>query len=82
MQTPDHTKMSVPTDLTLTQRLRRIAPYFGNQRLAWGLAILATLVGAGTEPLMPALLKPLLDSGFTDGTLSLWTVPVASSACS
>jgi subfamily B ATP-binding cassette protein MsbA len=26
---------------------------------------------------MPALLKPLLDSGFTDGTLSLWMVPVA-----
>ena len=59
------------------QRLRRIAPYFGNQRLAWGLAILATLIGAGTEPLIPALLKPLLDSGFTDGTLSLWMVPVA-----
>lgn len=77
MQTPDHTKMSVPTDLTLTQRLRRIAPYFGNQRLAWVLAILATLVGAGTEPLIPALLKPLLDNGFTDGTLSLWMVPVA-----
>ncbi|MDR2326487.1 MAG: lipid A export permease/ATP-binding protein MsbA [Acidovorax sp.] len=67
--------LSTP-DLTLTQRLRRIAPYFGNQRLAWGLAILATLVGAATEPLIPALLQPLLDSGFTKGTLNLWMVPL------
>ena len=26
---------------------------------------------------MPALLKPLLDKGFTEGSLSLWMVPVA-----
>lgn len=58
------------------QRLKRLTPYFSGQRWAWALAILATLVGAATEPLMPALLKPLLDSGFTDGTLPLWTVPV------
>jgi len=78
MQTPDHTKMSTPptAELTLTQRLRRIAPYFGNQRLAWSLALLATLVGAATEPLIPALLQPLLDNGFTQGTLNLWMVPV------
>ena len=65
-----------PPQLTLMQRLRRLTPYFSGQRWAWGLAILATLVGAATEPLMPALLKPLLDSGFTKGTLALWTVPV------
>ena len=64
------------SDLTLRQRLARVAPYFGNQRLAWTLAILATLVGAATEPLIPALLQPLLDSGFTKGTLNLWMVPV------
>ena len=51
--------------------------YFGNQRLAWGLAIAATLVGAITEPLIPALLQPLLDRGFTQGTLQLWMVPLA-----
>lgn len=39
--------------------------------------MIATLVGASTEPLMPALLKPLLDKGFTEGSLSLWMVPVA-----
>jgi subfamily B ATP-binding cassette protein MsbA len=38
---------------------------------------MGTLVAAITEPLIPALLKPLLDSGFTDGTLELWLVPVA-----
>lgn len=58
------------------QRLKRLTPYFSGQRWAWGLAILATLVGAATEPAMPALLKPLLDSGFTAGSLALWTVPV------
>nr|WP_255576439.1 lipid A export permease/ATP-binding protein MsbA [Comamonas sp. Y33R10-2] len=58
------------------QRLKRLTPYFSGQRWAWGLAILATLVGAATEPAMPALLKPLLDSGFTQGSLDLWMVPV------
>nr|WP_246254474.1 lipid A export permease/ATP-binding protein MsbA [Comamonas jiangduensis] len=64
------------TELTLRQRLMRVAPYFGNQRLAWSLAILATLVGAITEPLIPALLQPLLDNGFTEGSLNLWMVPL------
>ncbi|MDR0215977.1 MAG: lipid A export permease/ATP-binding protein MsbA [Comamonas sp.] len=58
------------------QRLKRLTPYFSGQRWAWGLAIFATLIGAATEPAMPALLKPLLDSGFTAGSLPLWTVPV------
>ena len=61
---------------SLWQRLRRLTPYFSGQRWAWGLALFATILGAATEPLMPALLKPLLDSGFTQGTLPLWTVPV------
>lgn len=43
----------------------------------WSLAVAATLVGAITEPLIPALLQPLLDQGFNSGTLRLWTVPVA-----
>ncbi|AYM96209.1 lipid A export permease/ATP-binding protein MsbA [Acidovorax sp. 1608163] len=63
--------------LPLMTRLARLAVYFGHQRLAWGLAIAATLVGAVTEPMIPALLQPLLDKGFTQGTLQLWTVPLA-----
>ena len=79
MQSTDkNIRMAAPTatELTLRQRLMRVAPYFGKQRLAWSLAILATLVGATTEPLIPALLQPLLDSGFTEGTLNLWMVPL------
>ncbi|MBU2289136.1 MAG: lipid A export permease/ATP-binding protein MsbA [Gammaproteobacteria bacterium] len=41
------------------------------------IGIVAALVAATTEPLMPALVKPLLDRGFTRGALALWTVPVA-----
>ena len=36
--------------LSLLARLRRLHLYFGHQRLAWGLAVLASLVGAATEP--------------------------------
>ena len=32
--------------LTLSQRLKRLSPYFGGQRLAWTMAVAATLVGA------------------------------------
>ncbi|RCX11851.1 lipid A export permease/ATP-binding protein MsbA [Extensimonas vulgaris] len=61
----------------LRARLARLSPYFGNQRLAWFVAFAATIAGAATEPLIPALLKPLLDHGFTERDLPLWTVPVA-----
>ena len=61
----------------LWDRLKRLSLYFGNQRLIWALAVVATLLGAITEPLIPALLKPLLDRGFTQGSLSLWVVPLA-----
>ncbi len=61
----------------LLQRLRRLMVYFGGQRLYWLLAVLAALVAAVTEPLIPALLKPLLDRGFTQGEIALWMVPVA-----
>ena len=62
---------------SLVARLKRLSDYFGTQRLGWSLAIVATLVGAVTEPLIPALLQPLLDQGFTQGTLQLWMVPMA-----
>lgn len=38
---------------------------------------LSAIVAAATEPLIPALLKPLLDRGFQQGTLAIWTVPAA-----
>ncbi|MBL0149087.1 MAG: lipid A export permease/ATP-binding protein MsbA [Ideonella sp.] len=40
-------------------------------------ALVGSLIGAATEPMIPALLKPLLDQGFGAGQLPLWAVPVA-----
>ena len=68
---------SSPQDLSYLKRMRRLWPYFGQQRGVWALAILATVVAAATEPLIPALFKPLLDEGFAENTLPLWVVPAA-----
>ena len=51
--------------------------WFGGARRWWSLAVGAAIVAAVTEPLMPALLKPLLDRGFSRGQLALWMVPAA-----
>jgi subfamily B ATP-binding cassette protein MsbA len=61
----------------LLQRLKRLMPYFGAQPWVWAAGILATVVAAATEPLIPALFQPLLDKGFSKGALPLWSVPVA-----
>ena len=40
------------------------------------MAIAATVLGSATEPMVPALLKPLLDRGFkAGGELDIWLVP-------
>ncbi|MES2910380.1 MAG: lipid A export permease/ATP-binding protein MsbA [Pseudomonadota bacterium] len=61
------------------QRTLRVWPYFNTvrSRSAWAVAIGATIVASATEPLVPALLKPLLDRGFQKGALDLWMVPVS-----
>jgi ATP-binding cassette, subfamily B, bacterial MsbA len=56
---------------------RRMKPYFGEQRWVLGLAFLATVIAAVTEPMVPALLGPLLDRGFVESSLPIWWVPVA-----
>ena len=62
---------------SLLQRLARIAPYFRASRAGFAGAFVAAAVAAATEPLLPALLKRLLDDGFgpTRG-FPLWIVPV------
>lgn len=40
------------------------------------MAIMATLVGALTEPMISALFQPLLDKGFSENGFPLWSVPV------
>lgn len=61
---------------SLIKRLARLWPYFGSSYTAWLIAIAATVVISMTEPLIPALLQPLLDKGFKDGHLEIWLVPV------
>jgi ATP-binding cassette, subfamily B, bacterial MsbA len=65
--------MSTP----LLQRLARIAPYFRASRPGFAAAFGAAMVAAATEPLLPALLKRLLDDGFGPArSFSLWMVPL------
>nr|WP_239024293.1 lipid A export permease/ATP-binding protein MsbA [Ramlibacter humi] len=57
--------------------VRWLAPYFGRASARfWAVAALATIVSSAAEPLLPAMLKPLLDRGFRGG-LELWMVPAA-----
>ena len=61
----------------MAQRLQRLWPYFRSARTGMVLAGISTLLGALTEPMIPALLKTLLDRGFAQGDIALWMVPVA-----
>ena len=62
---------------TVWQRLRRFLPYFSGSGWALPCMVLATVLAAVTEPVIPALMKPLLDDGFKGGAFSLWVVPAA-----
>jgi subfamily B ATP-binding cassette protein MsbA len=61
---------------SLLARMRALRPYFGAFPGTWALIVLATIVGAATEPMIPALFNKLLDLGFVQRSLELWTVPV------
>jgi len=62
---------------TLLQRLARIAPYFRASRAGFAVALVAAAIAAITEPMLPALLKRLLDEGFGPSrSFPLWIVPV------
>jgi len=62
---------------SIAQRLLRFWPYFQSAKAGIVLAAICSVVGALTEPLIPALLKTLLDRGFAQGDIPLWMVPVA-----
>ncbi|MBL8332480.1 MAG: lipid A export permease/ATP-binding protein MsbA [Rubrivivax sp.] len=62
---------------SITQRVRRIAPYLRQGRRGLALALAGAVCGAATEPMIPALLQPLLDQGFTQRALPLWAIPAA-----
>lgn len=61
---------------SLGRRLSRLTPYFGHPVWLWVVAVIATVIGAATEPVIPYLLKRLIDDGFRDNDLALWMVPV------
>ncbi|MGC4395845.1 lipid A export permease/ATP-binding protein MsbA [Hydrogenophaga sp. T2] len=73
---PEAPTSALPTGSVL-QRVKRLWPYFRDARTGIVFAALATVVGALTEPMIPALLKALLDDGFNKGRVPLWMVPLA-----
>ena len=76
-QTADAAAAGVVSPAPIGQRLRRIWPYFSQSPSAWAIAVGATVVASATEPLVPALLQPLLDKGFRKGGIDIWMVPVS-----
>ncbi len=67
----------IPDALTLSSRLKRLLPYCAGNGVYFSVMTLAVVTAAMTEPLIPAMMQPLLDRGFQAGKLALWTVPVA-----
>lgn len=61
---------------SFSSRLARLWPYFAPGRWGFVLALFGALVAAATEPMIPALMQPLLDQGFQGRQLPLWMVPV------
>jgi len=59
------------------QRLARLLPYFKGAGWAMPAMVTATTIAAVTEPVIPALMKPLLDRGFQGTSFNLWLVPLA-----
>ncbi len=58
--------------------VRWLMPFFGGSRRFWVGAAICTFISSALEPVVPALLKPLIDNGFkADSTLQIWMVPLA-----
>lgn len=60
---------------SLMHRLLRLWPYFGKSPSTWLVVALGAIVGASTEPMIPAMINLLLERGFVKRDLDLWTVP-------
>ena len=67
--------MKSSDDASIAGRLKRLWPYVSKPRWAWVVAALATVILSLTEPLIPALMQPLLDKGFQKRDFNLWLVP-------
>ncbi len=61
---------------TMRQTARRLVAYTRAHRLDVGLAVGLFIASSAIDPLVPALLKWLIDNGFNDSSgVALWTVP-------
>ncbi len=71
--------IAVPRDRQSSLAIyRRLLGFTRPYRIGFAAALVAMIVAAATEPLFPALMKPLLDEGFVHKSqFPLWFVPVA-----
>ncbi len=60
----------------LRDLLRRLQPYSAGASKYLLLIVVSIIATAITEPLIPAMMKPLLDRGFGADRIALWLVPV------
>jgi subfamily B ATP-binding cassette protein MsbA len=61
----------------LFAKFTRLLPFFHGVKAKAALVLACIVVSALTEPMIPGLMKPLLDKGFAQQGLQLWYVPVA-----
>jgi subfamily B ATP-binding cassette protein MsbA len=61
---------------SLFQRIARFSPYFESGKRGLVVAVLGSVVMAVTEPLLPIMMKPVLDEGFGTTNIPLWMVPL------
>ncbi len=59
------------------QRLIRSGKYFLKPTSAWVAALTCMVIVSVSEPLIPALLQPLLDKGFQQNSFPVWMVPLS-----
>lgn len=61
----------------IRHRLIRAFAHFTQPISAWVVTAVCVVLVSITEPLIPALLKPLLDKGFAQNDFPVWQVPIA-----
>lgn len=61
----------------IRHRLPRAFAHFTKPVSAWVITVVCVIFVSATEPLIPALLKPLLDKGFAQNDFPVWQVPLA-----
>lgn len=71
------TQSVMHAQLSLIARVKRSGKYFLEPLSAWVVALTCVLLVSISEPMIPALLQPLLDKGFQQNSFSVWMVPLS-----